>query len=33
MSPKVKKSWIKLMNTFKSKILHGKLKVPTVIPK
>jgi basic membrane protein A len=33
MSPKVKKSWIKLMNTFKSKIIHHKLKIPTVIPK
>jgi basic membrane protein A len=31
MSPKVKPAWIKLMNTFKSKILHGKLKLPTCL--
>jgi basic membrane protein A len=33
MNPAVKKSWIKLMNTFKSKIIHHKLKIPTTIPK
>ncbi len=33
ISPKVKPAWIKLMNTYKSKILHHKLKIPTVIPK
>ena len=31
ISPKVKPAWIKLMNTFKSKIIHGKLKPPTVL--
>jgi len=30
MSPKVKPAWIKTMNQFKAKILHGKLKVPSV---
>ena len=30
MSPKVKPAWIKLMNQFKTKILKGKLKVPSV---
>jgi basic membrane protein A len=30
MSPKVKPAWIKTMNQFKAKILHGKLKVPAV---
>jgi basic membrane protein A and related proteins len=29
MSPKVKPAWIKTMNQFKAKILHGKLKVPS----
>ncbi len=31
ISPKVKPSWIKLMNTFKSKIIHHKLKIPTTV--
>ena len=30
-SPKVKPAWIKLMNSYKSKIIHGKLKIPTVV--
>jgi len=33
ISPKVKPAWIKLMNTFKSEIIHHKLKIPTKIPK
>jgi basic membrane protein A and related proteins len=31
ISPKVKPAWIKLMNTFKSKIIHGKLKPPATL--
>jgi basic membrane protein A len=33
ISPKVPKSWIALMNVYKARIISGKLKVPTVIPK
>ena len=32
INPAVKPSWIKLMNQFKSKIIHHKLKVPAVLP-
>lgn len=32
ISPTVKPAWITLMNTFKSKIIHGKLKPPAVLP-
>jgi basic membrane protein A len=31
VSPKVPKSWIKLMNTYKTKIIKGKLKPPAVL--
>jgi basic membrane protein A len=31
MSPKVKPAWIKLMNQYKARILHGKLKVPSCL--
>jgi basic membrane protein A and related proteins len=31
ISKKVPKSWITLMNSYKSKIIHHKLKVPTVV--
>jgi basic membrane protein A and related proteins len=31
ISPKVPKSWIKLMNTYKAKIIAGKLKPPAVL--
>jgi basic membrane protein A and related proteins len=31
ISPKVPKSWIKLMNTYKTKIIEGKLKPPAVL--
>jgi basic membrane protein A len=31
INPTVKPAWIKLMNTFKSKIIHGKLKPPAVL--
>ncbi|MFL5959898.1 MAG: BMP family ABC transporter substrate-binding protein [Gaiellaceae bacterium] len=33
MSPQVKPAWIKLMNTYKSKIIHHKLKVPASLKK
>jgi basic membrane protein A and related proteins len=33
ISPKVKPAWIKLMNSYKAKIIKGKLKIPTAIPK
>jgi basic membrane protein A len=31
VSPKVPKSWIKLMNSYKTKIINGKLKPPAVL--
>jgi basic membrane protein A len=31
VSPKVPKSWIKLMNSYKTKIIKGKLKPPAVL--